>query len=254
MSDAAAAADLWRSALVEGGYDRRVTTRREFRRAVRLPRSFRFFISKMRLSPGSSLLEVGIGGGSKAVPFAAHGFQVTGIDSSPEALSRSRQLVDDVQSIGGRDLPICLIEGEFPSDPIDGLFDCVYQVGVVEHIFDRAARISFHERMVALAKPGGRVLSVVPNGMHPLRSVMRKEKLGGYSVPEIDYSAELLRSELTESGLLNVVVYPIAVLGYRAIRGSGAGRVAQLACAGVPRIPMSFLYRHCGALAAIGEK
>src|SRR2546425_5062009 len=70
-------------------------------------------------------------------------------------------------------------------------------------------------RMFSLCAPGGHVVCVVPSGTHPLRARMRAEGLGGYRVPEIDYTPALLEAEMREAGSSAVRVIPHNLFGYR---------------------------------------
>src|SRR5256712_6199704 len=69
--------------------------------------------------------------------------------------------------------------------------------------------------MFSLCAPGGHVVCVVPSGTHPLRARMRAEGLGGYRVPEIDYTPALLEGEMREAGGSAVRVIPHNLFGYR---------------------------------------
>src|SRR4029453_3360544 len=105
-----------------------------------------------------------------------------------------------VEGVVGRPLPIELVEGDFLTFSATGAYDLVFNVGVVEHFLDPQERRQAVRRMFDLARPGGYVVSVVPSGAHPLRARMRAEGLGGYCVPEIDYTAQSLEAEMREAG------------------------------------------------------
>jgi SAM-dependent methyltransferase len=70
-----------------------------------------------QLAPGGRVLELGVGAGRLAVPLAAAGHAVTGVDASPEmlALLRRRAGAEDVQ----------VVEGDFTAVRVEGPFDLV---------------------------------------------------------------------------------------------------------------------------------
>lgn len=69
------------------------------------------------LAPGGRMLELGVGTGRLALPLAAAGFAVTGVDASPAMLARLR-------AKPGADR-ITVIEADMIDPPVDGTFDLV---------------------------------------------------------------------------------------------------------------------------------
>jgi SAM-dependent methyltransferase len=72
------------------------------------------------LVPGGRALELGIGTGRVALPLAARGVAVQGIDASEAMVAKLRA------KPGGTDLPVTI--GDFAEVPVDGGFDLVYVV------------------------------------------------------------------------------------------------------------------------------
>jgi SAM-dependent methyltransferase len=72
------------------------------------------------LAGGGDALELGIGTGRVAVPLAARGVKVHGIDASPAMIDKIRT------KPGGEEIPITL--GDFADVPVQGLFDLIYVV------------------------------------------------------------------------------------------------------------------------------
>jgi len=137
----------------------------------------------------------------------------------------------------------------------------VFHVGVVEHFLDRRERLAFLKRMFAAARPGGYVMSMVPNGQHVMRREARRRGLGGYIVPEIDYSADLVEREMRQCGAVDVAVLHHNMFGYLRIKDSrGMLRVAELAGYALLQLfpwrflPRRFLDRHDFWLIGIGRK
>jgi len=135
-----------------------------------------------------------------------------------------------------------------------GTFDLVYEFGVVEHVLDDTERMEFHRGMVGCCRPNGWVAHAVPNGSHPLRQRARTQRLGGYDIPEVDYTATSLADELERAGLRDVRVYPVNVLGYLMLEPSAVGTAAWAAAQLVPRWQNPTLQRHALTLLAVGRR
>jgi SAM-dependent methyltransferase len=104
--------------------------------------------------PGDAV-DLGCGAGNYAVWLAAHGFEVTGFDISPEALALAQKLAEKL-GVSCRFLA-CDLTAE-----VEGLDDCFdFALGweVLHHVFpeDRERYVSNVHRIL---RPGGRYLSV----------------------------------------------------------------------------------------------
>ena len=101
-----------------------------------------------RLSPGSRVLDLGCGEGRDSVYFAARGFEVTGLDVSPEALAKGRRLAEE-QEVQVQWLCRSMLDA-----PVAGRFDLVYSCGSVHHL-RRRDRGRLFRRLRLLSAPGG---------------------------------------------------------------------------------------------------
>jgi SAM-dependent methyltransferase len=236
------------------------TSPADVRRFSRLSRSWRTILAETGLRPSRSVLEVGCGGGMQLLPLAVRGYRCTGIDCSPEVLGRCRAFIASVERWTPGPLPIDLIDGDFLEYETEASFDLVFNFGVVEHFIDEDERRRFVEKTFALCRPGGHVVSVVPNGGHPFRDRMRREGWGGYGVPEIDYTPALLAGECRRAGAAAVVVLPNSLFGYLGMdltAGTFRRRLHRMLFVGaqlLPRIPSAFTYRHAYTLICIARK
>jgi SAM-dependent methyltransferase len=110
-----------------------------------------------RLGPGRRFLEVGAGGSAWPAAVAARlGAEAWGIDFSRPGLERAARAVVPGSA------PVRLIEGDLfdrQKLPVAG-FDVVYSGGFVEHFPSPRALM---ERLVELLRPGGVVVTAVPN-------------------------------------------------------------------------------------------
>jgi len=80
------------------------------------------------LAGGGDVLELGVGTGRVALPLAARGVKVQGIDASPAMIGKLRT------KPGGEKIPVAL--GNFADVPVQGLFNLIY---VVFNTFFRTA-------------------------------------------------------------------------------------------------------------------
>ena len=101
-----------------------------------------------RLSPGSRVLDLGCGEGRDSVYFAARGFEVTGLDVSPEAVAKGRRLAEE------REVRVQWLCRSMLDAPMAGRFDLVYSCGSVHHL-RRRDRSRLFRRLRLLSAPGG---------------------------------------------------------------------------------------------------
>jgi 2-polyprenyl-3-methyl-5-hydroxy-6-metoxy-1,4-benzoquinol methylase len=148
----------------------------------------RLFREHGRVAPGCAVLEIGCGR-SIWLPYLAkmEGCRVSGIDIEPYAL----RLAEANFAGAGAEGALYCRDGFDPAQNEDlrGRFDLVYSLGVVEHLEDVS------EKLRALAwflKPGGRLLTMVPN-LQGLNWLM--QRLGSLRVLEahVIYTPAALR-------------------------------------------------------------
>lgn len=108
-------------------------------------------------TPKARALELGCAR-SMWLPYLAStlGFQVTGIDYSPEGCAQSRQLL----SLASVDAEVICADFFSPPEHLLGAFDLVFSYGVVEHFDDTNACIANFSRYLA---PGGLLVTIIPN-------------------------------------------------------------------------------------------
>lgn len=119
----------------------------------------RLFCEVLRAAPheGGSLVELGCAQ-SKWLPYfrKEHALSVTGVDYSPFGCVRSRLLLQHAQCEGD------IVEADMFNlpDNLKARFDLVLSMGLVEHFTDTAAAVA---ACATLAKPGGIVITTIPN-------------------------------------------------------------------------------------------
>ncbi len=257
--------DSWVEELREGGYEYHIREPRDCRQ-LKLSRVWKRIFQHVQLPRLEKLrvLEVGCGGGLQLAKLAALGCECVGLDVSGEVLARAEKYVKEIRQVCGLDLDIKLIAGDFyevePSE-LGGYFDLVFNFGVIEHILDDAARLRFLKKKYALTREGGYIVSYVPNGSHPLRNKMKRLKLGGYNIPEIDYNRHLMKEEFAAMGAKQITILPHNPFIYLLLEKNNLliDSLRKLFYLGMQIVPSAlfshdFCYRHAGSLIGIARK
>ncbi len=249
--------EAWRRVMTPESYRETVTSQTELKRVTSFSRLWRRIFR--HLPPVSldtlAIFEAGCGGGKHLAPFAYAGARISGLDCSEAAILNARQLFVDIERISGKNLSATLECGDFFVYNSKSNYDIVFHSGVIEHFLDAGERIQFLRKMTSCVVSGGTVVSIVPNGCHPLRGRMKKEGLGGYLIPEIDYTPELMHAEFEEAGLENVTILAHNLFDYLTLdKPSVFARVAYIGLQLLsPNLfPLSFSSRHAGTLIALG--
>ena len=255
----------WVEELREAGYEYHIREPKDCRQ-LELSRVWKRIFNATQLPKSGQLriLEVGCGGGIQLAKLAAMGCECVGIDVSREVLARAENYFREIRSVCGRELAITLLAGDFydlDRTELGGGFDLVFNFGVVEHILDDSARLRFLKKKYELTKEGGYIVSMVPNGSHPLRKKMKSLKLGGYNIPEIDYDQHLMAEEFKAIGAKQIMILPHNLFIYLLIEKRNLWldwlkKLIYLGMQVVPHavLPQDFCYRHAGSLIGIGRK
>jgi SAM-dependent methyltransferase len=103
------------------------------------------------LAPGGRVLELGIGTGRVALPLAANGVEVHGVDGSPAMLAQLRA------KPGGDAIPTVI--GDMADVPVDGSFSLVFVVfNTFFQLYSQAAQLRCFANVAKHLQPGGRFL------------------------------------------------------------------------------------------------
>ncbi len=109
------------------------------------------FLDAMKLDPGKTVLEIGVGTGRLAAKAALRCARLTGIDISPKTIARAKENLEDHPNIE-------LICGDFLTYPFEMRFDAIYSSLTLLHFEDKRA---FLTKTASLLRPGGTfVLSI----------------------------------------------------------------------------------------------
>ena len=190
--------------------------------------------------------------------------ECVGIDVSEAVLARARNYLEEIHQVCGLELNVTLMVKDLYDvdlSEMGGLFDLVFNFGVIEHILDDSARLRFLEKKYALTREGGYIVSIVPNGSHPLRNKMRQYNLGGYNIPEIDYNEHLMAEEFKAVGAKDITILAHNLFSYLLIENKNLfidslKKLSYLGMQAVPwsLLPPAFAYRQAGDLIGIARK
>lgn len=124
----------------------------------------------VELADGGPVLEFAIGTGRVAIPLAARGIEVAGIDLSADMLAELQAKPDAAS--------ITTVEGDIATTRIDGEFSLVYLVfNTISNLTTQDEQVACFENAARHLQPGGRF--VIENGVPELRRL----PLGNAAVP-----------------------------------------------------------------------
>jgi phosphatidylethanolamine/phosphatidyl-N-methylethanolamine N-methyltransferase len=160
-------------------------------------------IQRMRIAPGSSILEVGVGTGINASLYPAD-CDVVGIDFSPSMLEKARERVQRKGIRNMRLLQMDAADLQFPDDS----FDIVYAPYLISVVPD-PVRVAAEMRRVC--RPGGRV--IILNHFRSANPILsRAERLISPLTIHIGFKADLdLPGFLTQAKLHPVSIEKVNV-------------------------------------------
>lgn len=148
-----------------------------------------------KLQTGAAVLDLCCGSGEAAAPWLAKGFQVTGLDVSPLALSLAAQRHPD----------LIRVEGLAEDPPLaDASFDAI-QLSVALHEFPRREREQVLQSCLRILKPGGWLVLV---DLHPAGPWLQIPQQIFCTLFETDTATAMLEddlpSQLAQLGFINV--------------------------------------------------
>ena len=182
--------------------------------SVRLKR----IIKLGRINPGMKIMDFGAGGGRDSIPLAYMGYEVEALDCSDAVVKNLMTYKISVEKFSGRKLNIKtnvvdILEANLPENGYDVIFSC----GVMEHFIDDEERRKIYNILSKSLKKNGILITFVPNGNHPLRFRQKAEKLGGYNIPEIDYTIGTFEKDIEGAELFLDKVEGFDLFGYVSI-------------------------------------
>ena len=200
------ASELWKQELKKEGYEHHCHSVEEIKLLKKFGRVWNKIFKSTAVAPPARLFELGCGGGKHLAQLALNGFEVHGIDVSEAVATNAQNYLEEIRAFQPIKAHVEVANiFEYQSSKT---YDMCFHFGVVEHFLKSAERYQVWEKLVALTRPGGWVVSVVPCGRHFMRAMMRNQRLGGYNIPEIDYACSLHRSEFNRFNLNPIITIP----------------------------------------------
>jgi SAM-dependent methyltransferase len=162
----------------------------------------------LALPPGSRILDVGCGSGWLAEYFARLGYEVTGIDISPDLIEMSRERVARVPYGVDHETPLrCEFRvHDIEAAPLDEQFDAVVCYDSLHHFDDERAVV----RHLSAMLPVGGLLFILEGERPPAGSASEEELravMGEFGTLESPFDPAYLRALLDEHGLAVVGDY-----------------------------------------------
>jgi SAM-dependent methyltransferase len=143
--------------------------------------------------PGGRVLELAIGTGRVALPLAARGIAVEGIEGSPAMAERLRA------KPGGADIPVVL--GDMADVQVQGPFNLAYLVyNTLFNLPDQARQVDCLRNVGRVLAPGG--LFVVEAFVQDLTEFDRNQRVATRSVTEDSVTVEFLQHDPVEQAVV----------------------------------------------------
>src|SRR3954468_8136843 len=108
------------------------------------------FVIRQIGPPPARVLDVPCGAGRHALGLAARGYDVTGIDLSPDAIARA--------TAAAGDLPARFVRADMRDFPIGARFDAAICMGNSIGYFGPEGMAAFFARLAAALRPGGKLI------------------------------------------------------------------------------------------------
>lgn len=162
------------------------------------------------INKNSKIMEVGCGGGSMGLYFAARNFNVTFSDISECLLRDCKENVHRIKRFFPRIGSSLVCQDVFKIAFKDDSCDLIISDGFYEHFQEIEQRRKALVEMTRVVKNGGSILISIPNNLHPFLARWKAEGYDyckeGYEYREIVLKAEDFKKELESFGLYNVIV------------------------------------------------
>lgn len=198
----------WVENLKYEGYEHHCNSQQDLASIKKLGRIWKETLRRTGIKPQSKMFELGCGGGKYLAALAVNGFDVHGIDVSPEVVERCQNYLYEVSTFADTSILATAEKADIFEYNSSEQYDLTYHFGVVEHFLEVSERMMIWKKLYDLTKPGGWVMSAVPNGSHLWREYIQKNNFCGYNIPEINYSVAIHEKELLDSGFVNVTAIP----------------------------------------------
>lgn len=252
----------WVQNLKDDGYEHHCNSESDLVSIKKLGRIWQEILRRTEINSSSTMFELGCGGGKYLATLAVNGFNVHGVDVSPEVVTRCNNYLSEVSQFVQEPILATVENADIFNYNSNVQYDLTYHFGVVEHFLNPSDRMFIWEKLYELTKSGGWMVSAVPNGSHFWREYIRQNNLCGYNIPEIDYNVKLHEQEFLDIGLQKVIAIPWNYFGFAEgiAQGSlnkGLAKMIHLSSnVMIPMLPLprTFKEKFAHGLLVIGQK
>ncbi|MBF0280935.1 MAG: class I SAM-dependent methyltransferase, partial [SAR324 cluster bacterium] len=192
--------------LEQGGYEHHCFSENEIGQHKKLGRVWKKIIKLTEIEPPARLFELGCGGGIHLAKLALNGFEVHGIDVSDTVAEKAQNYLHEINTF--QTIKASLEVADVFEYSGSEIYQMSFHFGVIEHFLESSDRLKIWQILYDLTLPGGWIVSVVPCGQHFMREMMRNQRLGGYNIPEIDYSCSFHHEEFNQINLTSISTIP----------------------------------------------
>ena len=153
-----------------------------------------------RFSKADRLLEVGCTAGHYTLTLAREGYQVTGLDISPESIKAAQLQAENSGLTGAK---FIAGDAENMKDILDNSFDGVYSFSTLRYVPNPLQALSEIRRVL---KPAGRAVVDFPNKYCPWFEILKFLVGGERHVHDHTYSPRQVKRMMEQAGFANVEV------------------------------------------------
>lgn len=167
--------------------------------------------------PPAKIIDLGCGSGWTSSFYAKAGYDVTGIDISPDAIRAAKKHFSDITNL------------KFETKDYDEIshhdeFDAAIFFDSLHHAESEVAALLAAYRAL---KPGGLLIACEPGVGHS-KSPSSIEAVAKYGVNEKDMPPKLLRSFIAEVGFSSIKTYAYPAITHRALYKQRSGPVGRI--------------------------
>lgn len=210
---------------------------------IKLLRKFRFRPHSWPLEKvqkeSKCILDLGCGNGGKLLEFYKRGYQVWGVDVSPESVEVSKKLVPDGNFIQGQ-----VDEVDLP----ESYFDYIRMDNALEHVSNPKAIIN---RCYKLLKKNAQVMLYVPHGRSLSMRLLKDNSITSWIPFHLQlFTKKSLEYFLNEAGFTNIKIYgydPTPWLALSLVQWKNKGRASFVTSS--PKY-LDYLCKPLGSIAA----
>jgi 2-polyprenyl-3-methyl-5-hydroxy-6-metoxy-1,4-benzoquinol methylase len=199
--------------------------------------------------PPARILDLGCGSGWTSSFYAKGGYEVVGVDISPDAVKAAKKHFKDVPNLTFK-------AGDYDELSFSNEFDAVVFFDSLHHAEEECEALKTAYKAL---KPGGVLIANEPGVGHS-KTQKSLDAVAKYGVNERDMPPKLLRPQLREAGFKSIKTYAYPAIAHRTLYLEREGIVGKLRNTNIARGLVSlllstfFLLRNHGVVTATKPK